>query len=235
VANKISLGSKGWLAAGHGPLDIFAELGENPSKDAKKEKLADQQIGFRRLPLAIEEFLENEEDYAWNWVDVDDTCAPTKGGDRRAGKAQIHNWGLGGEDSGRILLGYVPKMGHTGNSNEHHVVEVNERGLFMHDPVVLQKGGWGIDSLGTHMPGSGCVVFPLAWVPDDPDNGPGASYPHHYNSPATDRSAFLRLTAVCPTGAALQKSPGACQTQPSEFSEAAPSSLQAFESECPSF
>jgi hypothetical protein len=210
-------------------------LGENPPRDEKKKKLSAQQIGFRQLPLTIDEFLENNDKYPWNWIDLDDTCASTKGGDRRTGKAQIHNWGLGGEDSGRILLAYVPTMGHTGNSNEHHVVEVNESGLFMHDPVVLQKGGWGIDSLGTHMPGSGCVVFPHTWVPDDPEEGPAGGYPHHERDPATKRSEFLKLTAVCPTGNALQKSPGPCQTQPSELSEGTPPDPPAYESECPHF
>ncbi|MFK7988496.1 MAG: hypothetical protein AB8I08_20915 [Sandaracinaceae bacterium] len=228
VANMISLGGDGWLAAGLGPFDIFDGTSQ---RNERPERLVDQQIGFRRLPLTIEEFVENEGDYEWNWVDQDDLCAPTRGRDPRVGMAQIHNWGLGGEDSGRVLLGYSPAVTHPGRTNEYHVVEVDPAGTPLHDPVLLQRGGWGVDSLGTYMPGSGCVVFPHTWI-DDTEEHP-VSYPQHQHA-LTDRSQYLKLTALCPSGSEPRRSPGECRTQLSELHESAPSISTDHVAECPS-
>jgi len=230
--NAISLGIDGWLVAATGPFDLWEGL-ETVAKNELKAKLADQQIGLRRLPPTMKDFQENEEEYPWSWIDVDDVCAPTKGGERLAGIVQLHNWGLGGEDSGRILMGYAPTRGHT-KAGEFHAVEVDKDGTFLHDPVLLQRGGWGIDTLGTYMPGSGCVVFPYTWVPDDPEGGPGSGYPA-IEEEVTNRSEFLKITALCPTGSAPKRSPGICRTQPSVLSDATPSSPPTYESECPSF
>jgi hypothetical protein len=230
--NAISLGSDGWLVAATGPFDLWKGLG-GATATTLKAKLVDQQIGLRRLPRTMKELQGNEAKYPWNWIDVDDVCAPTKGGERLAGIVQLHNWGLGGEDSGRILMGYAPTRGHTA-AGEFHVVEVDKNGLSLHDPVLLKRGGWGIDTLGTYMPGSGCVVFPYTWVPDAPENGPGSGYPA-IEEAVTGRSEFLKFTAICPSGSPLRKSPGKCQTQPSTFSEATPSSPPSYQSECPTF
>jgi hypothetical protein len=230
--NAISLGSDGWLVAATGPFDLWEGL-EGEGKDTLKENLADQQIGLRRLPRTMKELQEDPEKYPWRWIALDEVCAPANGDDRLAGIVQLHNWGLGGEDSGRILMGYAPKRGHT-RASEFHAVEVNRDGLFLHDPVLLHRGGWGIDTLGTYMPGSGCVVFPYTWVPDDPEGGPGSSYPA-IEGEVTDRSEFLKFTALCPSGSALLKSPGACSLQPSAFSEGTASSPPTYESECPAF
>lgn len=227
VANMISLGGGGWLAAGMGPFDIFDGTTQRNERD---ERLVDQQIGFRRLPMTIKEFVENEGDYPWNWVPLDDLCAPTKGQEPRVGMAQLHNWGIGGEDSGRILLGYSPATRHAGRTDEYHVVQVDSDGTPLHDPVVLQRGGWGVDSLGSYMPGSGCVVFPHTWD-DDAEQHP-TSYPQH-QEPVTSRSAYVKLTALCPGEDLLHKSDGACQTQPSELFEAS-SFASDYETECPS-
>lgn len=228
VANMISLGSDGWLAAGLGPFDI---LDGTTSRNERPPYLVNQQIGLRRLPTTIAEFVENEEDYAWNWIGLDDLCAPTRGREPRVGMPQLHNWGLGGEDSGRILLGYSPSMSHPGRSNEYHVVEVDENGTLLHDPVLLQRGAWGVDSLGTYMPGSGCVVFPHTWV-DDTESHP-VSYPQHQHG-LDGRSQYVKLTAICPSGNPLEQSPGTCRTQLSEL-HVAPSSMSTDHiAECPS-
>ena len=241
----MSLGRRGWLATALGPFDIWEGIDD---AQERQQELVKQQIGVRRLPLTIAELAQNASEYPWNWVDLESVCAPTKGWDRRAGMVQIHNWGLGGEDSGRILLGYSPAMRHPGKANEYHVVEVDEQGTFLHDPVVLQRGGWGVDSLGTHMPGSGCVVFPFTWIPDDPEEGPGEqSYPQNREKDGRDesdpndpghyarRSEFLKLTAVCPNTAAestLRRSPGVCQTQGSRLFVAPPWSPPHYEEMC---
>lgn len=234
--NGISLGRDGWLVAATGPFDLWEGLTQDlfPDwKEKRKAKLGDQQIGLRRLPRTMAELQANESAYPWKWLDSDNICAPAKGGERLAGMVQLHNWGLGGEDSGRVLMGYSPTRGHT-RSGEFHAVEVDIDGNFLHDPVLLHRGGWGIDTLGTYMPGSGCVVFPLTWVPDDPEEGPGGGYPA-IEGPVTDRSEFLKFTALCPSGAALKKSPGACSLKTSVFSEAAPRSPEAYEAECSHF
>jgi hypothetical protein len=227
--NGISLGRDGWLVAATGPFDIW----EGVDKSERKAKLRDQQLGLRRLPRTLGEFQKDESAYPWHWIPLDDVCEPTKGGDRLAGMVQLHHWGLGGEDSGRILMAYSPTRSHT-RSTEFHVVEVDTEGNMLHDPVVLQKGGWGIDTLGTYMPGSGCVVFPLTWVPDAPDTGAGGSYPAFEES-VTKRSEFLKFTAVCPSSCSSPKSAGACTAQPSLFSEAEPRPAATVEAECPSF
>ena len=159
-------------------------------------------------------------------------CEPVKGMQPRAGMVQLHNWGLGGEDSSRILLAYTPAMEHPGRSNEYHVVELDEEGRYLHDPVLLQRGGWGVDSLGTHMPGSGCIVFPHTWLSDDSTNGPTAGYPRH-DEPAESRSQYLKFTAVCPTQNAPRLSGGACQLRQSLVSETPAATPPAFSAECP--
>ncbi|MCH9686615.1 MAG: hypothetical protein K0V04_34605 [Deltaproteobacteria bacterium] len=233
--NGISLGSDGWLVAATGPFDLWegltADNYPDSFQDMRKAKLADQQIGLRRLPPTMTEFQGNEDDYPWNWIDLDTVCAPTKGGERLAGMVQLHNWGVGGEDSGRILMNYSPTRGHT-RSNEFHAVEIDADGNFLHSPVLLQRGGLGIDTLGTYMPGSGCVVYPLSWTPDDPENGPGASYPA-IEGAVTNRSEFLKFTALCP--GTLQATSGSCGLQISSLSEAAPRPPEAYEAECPQF
>lgn len=227
--NGISLGSDGWLVAATGPFDLWEGL----AKEEQKPKLIDQQIGIRRLPRTMSELRDNEADYPWTWIDRDEVCAPTKGGERLAGIVQLHNWGLGGEDSGRILMGYAPTREHT-KAGEFHAVEVDKDGELLHDPVVLERGGWGIDTLGTYMPGSGCVVFPYTWTADEPESGPGSSYPKIEESIAA-RSEFLKFTALCPNGDGSYKSPGACTARPSIFSEAAPRPPEAVDPECPQF
>jgi hypothetical protein len=227
--NGISLGDDGWLVAATGPFDLWLGV----DKSDWKSKLADQQIGLRWLPRTMTEFQGNEAKHSWKWIDLADVCAPANGGERLAGMVQLHNWGLGGEDSGRILMGYAPTRGHT-RAGEFHAVEIDKQGNLLHDPVLLQGGGWGIDTLGTYMPGSGCVVFPYTWVPDDPDEGPGSSYPA-LEGAVTDRSEFLKLTALCPSGGGLRKSSGACSLRSSVFSKAAERSAEAYDAECPQF
>lgn len=228
--NAISLGEDGWLVAATGPFDIWEGLSDG---DERSEKLQEQQIGLRRLPLEITEFVENQDAYPWTWIDQDRVCAPTKGGEPLAGMVQLHNWGAGGEDSGRILMGYSPTRSHT-SAEEFHAVEVDTEGNFLHAPVLLQRGGWGIDTLGTYMPGSGCVVFPLTWNPDEPEEGIGNSYPTH-EEPITDRSEYLKFTALCPVDDVPQGNGPLCGVQASRFSEAAPQDPQTHQMECPSF
>ncbi len=214
VANMISLGSRGWLATAVGPLDLFEGTTTDEERNLRRPY---QQIGFRRMPLTIESFVKNVSDYSWHWLDLDQVCAPTKGGDPHVGMVQLHNWGPGGEDSGRILLGYSPATVHPGRTNEYHVVQVDENGTFLHDPMVLERGGWGWDSLGTTLPESGCVVFPHSWLSDDSTTGPNDQYPRD-DKDVTERSMYLKLTAVCPSGTLPPTSGGTCTTYQSEAS-----------------
>ena len=130
-------------------------------------------------------------------------------------------------------MGYTPTRGHT-RSGEFHAVEVDKNGELLHDPVLLQRGGWGIDTLGTHMPGSGCVVFPYTWTSDDPENGPGKGYPK-IEEDVSKRSQYLKFTALCPNDDAPRARPDGCNLQRSSLSEAAPRSSEDHAAECPSF
>lgn len=228
--NAISLGADGWLVAATGPFDIWEGVSD---KSERKAMLKDQQIGLRWLPRKMTEFQEDQEAYPWRWIDVETVCAPTSEEERLAGMVQLHNWGPGGEDSGRILMGYSPTRSHT-RATEFHVVEVDKEGRFLHAPVVLQRGGWGIDTLGTYMPGSGCVVFPLTWTPDEPESAIGASYPVH-EAPVADRSEFLKFTAVCPAGDTPKVAGPVCGVKTSSFSDAGVQESQSYESVCPQF
>lgn len=198
VHNAISLGQKGWLLAATGPFDLYSG---SPNVNESKKRLLSQQIGIRHLPNAPSTFTDalskNANSYPWKWIPLKNVCQPTQTSEeKRVGMVQIHNWGEGGENSGRTLLAYSPSRGHT-TANEYHAVEINENGDFLHEPVLLQKGGWGIDSLGTHIPGSGCVVFPFTSSLDYPEKGIQGGYPRNYDSIA-NRSGFIKMTALCP-------------------------------------
>ena len=227
--NGISLGQNGWLVAATGPFDLFDDVPNNDRKDA----LRDQQIGLRHLPASMSEFQENPDDAPWQWIETGSVCAPTNGSKRLAGMVQLNNFGMGGEDSGRVLLGYSPTRGHT-SSDEFHAVEIDTEGNFLHAPVVLQRGGWGVDNTGTHMPGSGCVVFPYTWTPDEPEEGVQSGYPKFEQS-VSDRSAFLKLTALCPTGPAPTSTAPSCSLQQSDLIQAADADDIAAQDQCPSY
>lgn len=206
AANMISRGSKGWMAAVLGPSEILKGAtdgitGRGPREDALRERLQDQLVGIRKLPPLAKTYLDNIEDYPITWITPCDSVKSRY--PRRPGLVQLHNWGIGGEKSDRMLLGFSPSMRFQGISDEYHVVEINGEGEMIHDPVVLQKGAWGEDSLGVHLSASGCVVFPFAWVDEDV---PTFKYPT-WNEAIEKRSKFLRLTAVCPDNSVSPKSP----------------------------
>lgn len=227
--NGISLGANGWLVAATGPWDLFNGVPNAERKDA----LSDQQIGLRRLPSTVAELRDNPDGYPWRWIETDTVCSPTNGENRLAGMVQLHNFGLGGENSGRVLLGYSPTRKHT-SSNEFHAVEIDAEGNFLHAPVVLQRGGWGVDNLGTYMPGSGCVVFPYAWTPDDTEEGVQSGYPK-FEENLTGRSEFLKFTALCPASNTSPSAGAACTLQRSDLIEADESTDVAHEAECPNY
>lgn len=196
AANMISLGENGMLASALGPEDVYEELPPGSRNDARQFSLEDQKIGIKKLPLTVKELEANQTSYPWRWITP---CGPTRQKNAvRAGIVQLHNWGQGGESSGRYILGYSPSMRFQGYSDEFHAVEINEQGEFLHDPVVLETGGWGEDSLGAYMPGSGCVVYPHAWFGGR--TAPFSKEPDYndQNDPITDRSIYMRLTALCP-------------------------------------
>ena len=229
--NGISLGKNGWIVAATGPFNIW----EGVPNGERKAKLTEQQIGIRKLPRTLAEFADNESSYPWNWIPVEKICAPSNPEKKRlAGVVQLHNWGMNGEDSGRILMVYAPNRGHT-RGYEFHAVEIDINGNLLHDPVLLQKGGWGIDTLGTYMPGSGCVVFPYTWTPDDPENGAGSAYPKFNGGQINQRSEYIKFTALCPSGNNLVKSSESCTLQPSVFSQQPQHPKEQYESKCPSF
>lgn len=233
VSNMISLGANGMLASATGPLDI---LPNSCSKDCIQLWLEGQKIGIRKLPLTNDEFDANPDAYPWRWINH---CPPTRQSDHiRAGVIQLHNWGQGGESSGRQLLGYTPAMRFQGYAQrgEHHAVEINENGEFLHDPVILQYGGWGEDSLGVHMPGSGCVVFPHAWFGDA--SAPLSSAPSYndMNDNMLARSPYIRLTALCPDDTVAKETPfSTCKgTQPTQGTSTAPARAEpAVTDSCP--
>ena len=227
--NGISLGRDGWMVAATGPWDLFEGV---PNED-RKASLVDQQIGLRHLPATHAELRESPNDYPWTWIETDTVCAPTNGEDRLAGMVQLHNFGLGGENSGRILMGYSPTRTHTA-SNEFHAVEIDTDGNFLHAPIVLQRGGWGVDNTGTYMPGSGCVVFPYTWTPDDDEQGVQTGYPKFEES-ITNRSEYMKLTALCPASATAPNRSESCSLQRSQLIEAADMTPAVTEAECPSF
>lgn len=228
--NGISLGSDGWLVAATGPFDLFDDV---PNSE-RKAALVDQQIGLRWLPPSTSELRDNPDAYPWRWIDTNRIGDPTRSDKRLTGLVQLHNFGLGGEDSGRILMGYSPTRGHT-SAGEFHAVEIDAEGNLLHAPVVLQRGGWGIDNVGTHMPGSGCVVFPYTWTPDDPEEGVSTGYPK-FEQAITARSKYLKLTALCPSNDTPPTGPApSCALQRSELIEAAGLPEGEHQPECPAF
>jgi hypothetical protein len=203
VGNTISVSEKGWMTSALGPEGLVMDV-NNPDPD-----LENQQIGIRLLPPTVHYYQTNDNStYQWHWITPRNA---TKSSIRRAGLVQLMNWGMGGENSGRFLLGYSPSMIFQGLTDEYHAVEINEMGEFLHEPYVLQHGGWGEDSLGVHVPGSGCVVFPFAWFDSPaPHNelgvGPGGAYPSTTEHGQL-RSQYLRLTALCPTNSSQTSAP----------------------------
>lgn len=131
-------------------------------------------------------------------------------------------------------MAYAPTRGHT-RANEFHAVEIDKDGNLLHDPILLQKGGWGIDTLGTYMPGSGCVVYPYSWVPDEPEEGPRSAYPKFNGGQTNQRSEFIKFTALCPNEGNLVKSIGTCTLQPSLYSQSPQHSPEMYEKKCQSF
>lgn len=215
--NGISLGPDGWLVAATGPFDLFDGVPSNMRDVA----LEDQQFGLRRLPLSVAELRDHPETYPWRWIDRD-LVPPAAGGSKPLpGMVQLHNFGTDGEQSGRILLGYSPTRGHT-SSDQFHAVEIDAEGNFLHAPVVLQRGGWGVDNVGTYMPGSGCVVFPFTWVDPaegEPESGVRTGYPTFEQS-VQERSEYLKLTALCPGGDRPTKPAAKCTMSHSALVEA---------------
>jgi hypothetical protein len=131
VHNGISLGKKGWLLAATGPFDLYKDT---PNIAEAKKRLVSQQIGIRHLPNSpttlTNALSQNPESYPWKWIPVKNVCQPTQSSNERlVGMVQIHNWGKGGENSGRTLLAYSPKRGHT-TANEYHAVEINQNLCF---------------------------------------------------------------------------------------------------------
>lgn len=91
--NGISLGEDGWLVAATGPFNLW----EGVIAEERKSKLENQQIGLRKLPRTMTEFDENESNYPWKWVPIENICAPSNPDKQRlAGIVQLHNWGVGG-------------------------------------------------------------------------------------------------------------------------------------------
>jgi hypothetical protein len=187
--NLISLGNDGWLASALGPVD------PNPVSDLSMLK-----VGVRRLPKTAALYNANPSAYQWVWlntpapkVDVSTT--------RRVGNIQLHNLGVGGDASGRVLIGWAPTVKFQGIASEYVVSEISTSGAFIGDPLVLQNAGWGEDTLGAYMPGSGCVVYPFGWV--NSNSGPGSNYPIDGSS-YSGFSNVMRLTAVCPGDAATK-------------------------------
>lgn len=230
--NGISLGPGGWLVAATGPFDLF----EGVPVDQRKVALEKQQFGLRRLPLTIAELRDKPENFPWRWIDRNRVPPPADGSKPLPGMVQLHNFGIGGEASGRILLGYSPVRAHTAAS-QFHAVEIDSDGNFLHAPVVLQRGGWGVDNVGTYMPNSGCVVFPYTWedpAQGAPESGVRIGYPAFEQS-VQERSEYLKLMALCPGGSKPAGPAPSCTTIRSQLTEAPEATKVPSEPVCPSF
>eukprot|EP00808_Paulinella_micropora_P027304 g3957.t1 len=180
---SISMGEKGWMATA---------IGGSPISD----DLASHRIGVVRLPVNVSQYNLNPGAYPFKWLNTppptDNSSAP------RVGMANLMHFGVGGENSGRILLGWSPSMKTQGITSEYVVAEVNENGAILGNPSVLNKTGWGEDNVWGYLPGSGCVVFAFAWMGN---GGPGNNY-GVIGKEMAEYSSVMRLTALCPTGPA---------------------------------
>ena len=178
--NIVSLGSKGWMASAVGP-DI-----------QQYNKTKETTIGTIRLPNTHKEFdpVKNQ----WNWLNLPEPISNTT--IKRAGMVNLANFGKGGEESGRLLVGWSPSMATQGITKEYLVQEINTNGNFVGSPLRLDKTGWGEDNEWVYIPATGCVAFPFTWMGN---SGPGSDFPI-YNANTTTKT--LRVTTICPTSTA---------------------------------
>ena len=114
--------------------------------------------------------------YNWRWLDTPAKTSPDKAA--RVGMVNLAHFSKGGENSGRLLIGWTPAMATQGLADEFVVSEVTvgtddgAAGKLAGEPLKLVGGGWGEDNVWTYMAKTGCVAAPTAWM----GKAPGGSF-----------------------------------------------------------
>jgi hypothetical protein len=125
IGNVIGLGAQGYFVTSFIASFIYDELISTLALDF---------IGTRRMQFTDVEPITSTH---WNKVVVSNRVI-------RRGNIAAYNWGIGGENSGRILLSYAS------NSTGFFVAEIDIDGKLIEEPVYI----------------AGCVIFPVCCLPD---------------------------------------------------------------------
>ena len=217
--NMISLGTRGFLAVAQRhkqrrksqiglaklPIDM-ADCDHQSDGTANPSKCAFDWTSVDPEPNRV---------YSWDRDDPNfNLCAdptPHSANDQGDGKARnctrglgfatLEHLGPGGEEGGRVSLGWAENVGFSSYSKTYFVQEIAENGTRYGTPLALEGvTGWGETAKPWSQfqsgPAAGCVTWPYVWAGQ---NGPGYSY-----GPGDQRQdSFLiervHVTVVCPT------------------------------------